>query len=438
MRQLGRAEENTMIRSLSIGPVFGTFVIAAMAPLWVASAAASDKSVALIIDASGSMRAKLKNGQRRIDAAKEAVSQLVTGLPATTRLALRAYGHQSVTARKNCKDTQLLTSFQAVGDNRGDVIGKTRGLNARGYTPITLVLELAAKDLKAEQAAKSRVVVLVSDGKETCEGDPCAVARALAEADASLTVHTIGFAVDVAARYQLQCIARVGRGTYWEANSTDKLIQRLDTAVQTVEVALPKKVAVKSSKPGTLALKNPSASRHEVISVKTAKSVGSLSSVTSDIALPPGFYNVRFGNTLWRSIEVEPERKTTIETAIIRLPGASYRGHEIVDWETKEVVGKLSSSRSSMNVMPSSYEVRFGTLSVPVTLKPGEIRDIDAGSISFKGLPINSRSIVDAKTGEEITTVSATGSSATLPPGKYILVLGDKKVPFEIKPGSVR
>jgi hypothetical protein len=65
----------------------------------------------------------------------------------------------------------------------------------------------------------------------------------------------------------------------------------------------------------------------------------------------------------------------------------------------KHVVGKLSPSRGSMNVMPSSYVVMFGNLEVPVTLKAGEIKNIDAGSISFKGLPINSRSIVNAKTG---------------------------------------
>lgn len=412
-----------------------TAVVATAVTVFVPSAqvSANDKSVALIVDASGSMRAKLASGRSRISAAKDAVSKLITGLPETTRLALRAYGHQSHTSKKNCKDTQLLTPFRAVGENRADVITKTRGLNARGYTPITLVLELAAKDLKAEAGAASRVVVLVSDGKETCEGDPCAVAKALAEADASLTVHTIGFAVDVAARYQLQCIARVGRGTYWEADSTDKLVKQLTTAVKTVELALPKEVAVKSTAPGTLMLKNPSASRHKVINVKTGKSVGSLSAVTSSIALPPGFYNVEFGNSLWRSIEVEPAKRTTIETAIIRLSAASYRGHQILDWETKEAVGKLSSSRASMNVMPSSYVVKFGTLEVPVTLEPGEIKDIDAGSISFKGLPINSRSIVDAETGKEVTTVSATGSSATLPPGKYILILGKKKVPFEIK-----
>ena len=53
----------------------------------------------------------------------------------------------------------------------------------------------------AESIRCPRYVALVSDGKETCPGDPCAVAKALAAADAKLVIHTIGFNVDAAARY---------------------------------------------------------------------------------------------------------------------------------------------------------------------------------------------------------------------------------------------
>lgn len=80
--------------------------------------AESGKSVALIIDASGSMRAKLKTGQRRIDAAKSAVEKLVGDLPGGIRMSLRAYGHQFPTRAKNCKDTRLLSPFDVVSNNK--------------------------------------------------------------------------------------------------------------------------------------------------------------------------------------------------------------------------------------------------------------------------------------------------------------------------------
>lgn len=321
-------------------------------------------------------------------------------------------------------------------DRREPVVKLARDLDPKGYTPITLVLEQAAGSLKPETASGSRVVILVSDGKETCEGDPCAVVRALAKADAGLVVHTIGFAVDVAARYQLQCIARVGRGTYFEAGDTPKLAEHLSAAVKTAAIAIPAEVKVKSSKPGVLRLANPSASQHEVISVDTGKTITKLSSVTSSVELPAGFYNVKFGNQLWRSIEVKNGEATEIETAIVELPAASYKGHEIRDWETGEVVGQLSSSHGSMNLMPSSYTLSFGSKTVPFTLEPGKRTIIEAVSVSFKGLPINYRMIYD-EAGHEVTEISSTGSSVTLPPGRYVLDLIDTKVPFELKLGEV-
>lgn len=411
----------------------GILLLTASLPL--SAAEKSGKSVALILDASGSMQAKLKNGVKRIDAAKEAVENLINNTPADIRMALRAYGHQSHRRKKNCKDTQLLTNFKPIGDNKTDVITKAKGLKAQGYTPISLVLELAANDLKAEAQAQSRIVTLVSDGKETCEGDPCAVARALAEADASLVIHTIGFAVDVAARYELQCIAKAGRGTYFEADDADKLAEKLSAAVKTIAIELPKEVKVKEKKPGRLTLKNPSASRHKVYNSKTNKQVGQLDAVTTSMVLPSGFYKVKFGNAYWRSIEVVDGETAFIETAIVKLPSASFRGHKIVDWETNEEIGKLSSFGNSMNLLPSSFNIMFGKLAIKVVLNPGEVKIIDAGSVQFKGLPINSRYIYD-EDGNEVTSVSSTHSAATLPPGKYYLEHNDKKYPFTIPEGT--
>ena len=399
------------------------------------STQASERSTALIIDASGSMKAKLANGQTRIDAAKDALETLVNGLPDDQRLSLWAYGHQSPTKKRNCRDTQQLTAFTPIGESRADVVKMARDLDPQGYTPITLVLEQAAGSLKPETAASSRVVILVSDGKETCEGDPCAVVRALTRADAGLVVHTIGFAVDVAARYQLQCIARVGRGKYFEADDTPKLAEQMSAAVKTAAIAIPAEVKAKKRSPGTLRLSNPSASQHEVISVDTGETITKLSSVVSSVELPAGFYNVKFGNQLWRSIEVKDGEATGIETAIVELPAASYKRHEIRDWETGEVVGELSSSHKSMNLLPSSYTLSFGNLTVPFTLEPGKRTIIEAVSVGFKGLPVNYRKIYD-EAGNEVAEISSSGSSVTLPPGRYVLDLIDTKVPFELKTGE--
>ncbi len=161
-------------------------VAAFAAALSATAAIAADRSVALVLDASGSMNGRLADGTAKIRAAKSAVRDLAGRLPGDVRLSLRAYGHQSPRARHDCKDTQLLVPFGAADGVRGNVIGTSDGLTAKGYTPITYVLGLAADDLKPETGEK--VLVLVSDGKETCEGDPCLLAKKLAEADADLAV----------------------------------------------------------------------------------------------------------------------------------------------------------------------------------------------------------------------------------------------------------
>jgi Mg-chelatase subunit ChlD len=220
-----------------------------------ASAADNTRAVALVLDASGSMNESLPDGVKRMDAAKRAVSKLVATLPGETRLALRAYGHQSPTRARDCKDTALLSPFGSVSQVKSAVTAKANALVAQGYTPISYALQEAANDLTNEETT-SHTIVLVSDGKETCPGDPCATARALAEADAKLVVHTIGVGVDGSTREQLSCIATAARGMYQDAANTSELEKVVTVAAKTeaVEVtrtAAPKSVEIAAKKPGT-------------------------------------------------------------------------------------------------------------------------------------------------------------------------------------------
>jgi hypothetical protein len=77
--------------------------------------------------------------------------------------ALWVYGHQSPTSEHNCKDIEAMVGFDTVGVNRGQVLSKAQSVNARGYTPLTDSIRLAAADVGKEPGA--RTVVLVSDGK---------------------------------------------------------------------------------------------------------------------------------------------------------------------------------------------------------------------------------------------------------------------------------
>lgn len=105
-------------RLACVSTVFLTFL-----PLALSARAAS--SVALVLDASGSMNAKLPEGKTRIEAAKLAVTDLVGKLPTDVRLSLWAYGHQSPTSKHDCRDAQRVVEFAAISANKADVLTKT-------------------------------------------------------------------------------------------------------------------------------------------------------------------------------------------------------------------------------------------------------------------------------------------------------------------------
>ena len=314
-----------------------------------ASAAPSfaEQSIALVLDASGSMVSRLPEGRTRIEAAKAAVGEIVGKLPPDVQLSLRAYGHQSPAVKHDCRDTELLVGFDRLANNKATILAKTRDIEAQGYTPITYVLKLAAEDV-GKESAKPRIVILVSDGKETCEGDPCATAKALADADASLVVHTIGFAVDTAAQFQLQCIARVARGRYFDADGTGKLAAALGEAAKPAPPPPPPQqqttqIVITAPKPGKLLIRNAEMSGHKVSKAESGEVVKTLNSSGPSAELPAGFYNVTFGKSVWKSVEVQPGETTVLEPGVIEIRTPSISGHKVLDNETSEEIGSIVS-----------------------------------------------------------------------------------------------
>ena len=412
--------------------VVGTLLVA----LQFASIPAVAGSVALVLDASGSMNAQLPEGRTRIEAAKVAVEDLVGKLPADVRLSLWAYGHQSPREKHDCRDTERVVGFDALSVNRENVLAKTRAIKAQGYTPITYIIKLVANDL-AKEEAKPRTVILVSDGKETCEGDPCATAKALAEADASLVVHTIGFAVDTAAKYQLQCIARVARGRYFDAGSTSELAAMLNEAAKLV---LPPQsitqIVVTKPKPGLLEVRHASMTGHKVRSAETGEIVASLNSSGPRKELPSGLYNVIFGNAVWKSVEIKPGETTVLDPGVIEIRNPNISGHKVLDAETGLEIGKISSSNPRITVLPSTFSVQFGqVLWKDIEVKSGEQKFLNPGVIELAGLGTGSARVL-AEDGTMAGRIVSSWPRLALPAGKYMVEFSGQRVPVELSEGA--
>lgn len=186
-------------------------------PAALADPAPSGGKLVLVLDSSGSMAEPAGDGHTKIAAARTALSSVVTKLPEAAEVGLRVYGATVFkrTQAGACTDTQLTVPIGT--GNRPQLQAAITKYKPYGETPIGYALQQAAKDLGP---VGQRTIVLVSDGEATCAPEPCAVARSIAQQGIDLKIDVVGFRVGGKARTQLQCVAREGRGDYYDADST--------------------------------------------------------------------------------------------------------------------------------------------------------------------------------------------------------------------------
>jgi hypothetical protein len=389
----------------------------------------SKMTVEIILDASGSMAGKTTGGEVKIDAAKKAVSELLSGLPGETGLAFRAYGHQSAREKHDCQDTQLLVSFGSLAENNSRILSLIQGLAPRGYTPITFVIGKAAGDFPTESSG-TKMIILVSDGKETCEGDPCATAKMLAKSDPKLVIHTVGFGADEATGAQLDCVARATGGQYFRAENATQLVDVLNRALRTAANQV-----VEEKGDGWIRIKGADLSGHVVIDAANGKEVARAGHTQDTVKVPAGIYNVTVGQAVWKSIEVKSGKTTILEPGLLTIRHAALSGHDVVEGETGVVHGKISSLDSTIALIPGSYNVMFGRIAWPVEIRAGKTTALLPGTVQVKRAGYQGHAITD-KTGAVAGEVSNIQNWIPLPPGDYVIEIGTRKIPFTLKEGD--
>jgi Ca-activated chloride channel family protein len=201
-----------------------TLLLAAIGGVvWSAPAQADESTkVLLVLDVSGSMNEPISSGGTKFAAAKRALKKVADAMPAGTQVGLRVYGSRIAEPKernpKACTDTELVLPIGPL--DRRKMYQAVDSFTAKGETPIAYSLEKSVGDLGP---SGKRVLILISDGEETCAGDPCPTARKLAKAGVDLQFNAIGLAVNSKARRQLQCIAKAGDGNYYDADNTGDL-----------------------------------------------------------------------------------------------------------------------------------------------------------------------------------------------------------------------
>lgn len=181
--------------------------------------------ILFLLDASGSMLEQWERpNQTRWSVAKSILTRIVDSLKQNNKLelALRVYGHKSNQEVKNCKDTGLEVPFKA--KNHKLIVDKLQEIKPKGVTPITYSLEQAANDFPAGPGYRN-IVILITDGIESCGGDLCAMSRAMQQKGVFLRPYIIG--LGLRSEKTLECA-----GKYIDADTPGKFFEILNEAIE--------------------------------------------------------------------------------------------------------------------------------------------------------------------------------------------------------------
>ncbi len=172
--------------------------------------------ILFVFDASQSMYGRWDEGQK-IQVATKLLREIVDSLKSTenVEVALRVYGHQNSVSSdgRNCKDTKLEVPFSA--KNHDKIIEHLGSIRPKGTTLIAYSLEQAANDFPKDKNARN-VIILITDGIEECDGDPCAVSLALQKRGVVLKPFVIGMGLEPEVIDAFKCV-----GNYYDATSAE-------------------------------------------------------------------------------------------------------------------------------------------------------------------------------------------------------------------------
>ena len=185
-----------------------------------------NSAVEVILDASGSMLQR-QDGKRRIDIAKETLAALLTEtIPAGTPFALRVFGHIEP---DSCRTDLEIPVSPLDPAEAASLISGIEAMNL-AKTPIAASLSAVSSDLAG--VAGERVVILLTDGEETCGGDPALAIRGLRAGGADVRVNIVGYAIEEESlRQTFESWAVLGNGQYLNAPTAGELADSMKKAL---------------------------------------------------------------------------------------------------------------------------------------------------------------------------------------------------------------
>lgn len=322
----------------------------------------------LIFDASGSMWGKIE-GKEKIIIAKESIYGIIEelGQKKNIQVALRVYGHLN----NKCTNSVLVTPMSNVDAEA--LKAKIKAIKPRGKTPISYSLIQAVDDFKKELSGE-KVIILITDGIESCQADPCQTALELKNAGIITKIHIIGFGMNQTELSALQCITEPTGGIVIGASSAKDLTGALD---KIVEETLPVNLEIKALD----AQNNNIFANYEIYqtgdsSMKIVAAGDTSMGQKASLFLSAGNYDIKVINNsttaaIWfRKIAIKENQKT-VKTALfaertikIKIKNATgqyvYGDVYIYDKSGNEIKHADTSmgNQATFTVLPNIYDIK--------------------------------------------------------------------------------
>ena len=184
----------------------------------------------IVFDASGSMAGNTVQGLfsdiTRIDEVRKALAQVLPGVAKHRKIGLITYGPGPY---EQCNVT---LDFRPMPNAAPQIMSVVNTINPAGKTPLVAGVMQAAEvlDYRSEQG----VVVLLTDGEETCGGAPCELGKLLRAQSRRLTVHVIGYQLrafrwtGAQSFLDVKCLAEETGGLYITAENRQDLVEAFE------------------------------------------------------------------------------------------------------------------------------------------------------------------------------------------------------------------
>ena len=323
----------------------------------------------IIYDSSNSMWGELRDKSRKYEASRKAITATLESNTLQRNLAFRVYGHRRA---GDCRDSEMMVAPSPFTEAKSDIYTAVEQVRPTGKTPITYSLRQALHDFDDRNGD----ILLISDGIETCDIDPCSLMNEWRDQGISIRVHVVGVGLNDVERNAMECVADASGGRYFDAGSEDELLSALDQASGIVAA---EPAPIQQKKGYAIILSGiDEQGRSLPLEGKLYSDGNAVTSLTSNgrnVITEPGSYRINVGvilqdGTLYKPVQREVEVTTPGETELeitVSAPasvsaqftenGESISGSGVSAWQDGQKIFQFRSTDSVL-ARPGVYEFR--------------------------------------------------------------------------------